>query len=89
MWLLDAIGYMTFYHKELATEENCDYLLSASHAWEKDTFLLWKLLLCLSAFSCEKSICFIRQFIDDCGPLGLQARRSLQIIQERMGKEKL
>ncbi len=27
--LLDAIGYMTFYHKELAAEGNCNYILSA------------------------------------------------------------
>ena len=57
---LDAIGFMAFYHPDVASPQICDSLLQLAEKWKKDSLILWKLLLCMSAFTCEKSEAFVQ-----------------------------
>lgn len=78
--VLDAIGYMVFYHRELATEDICKQLIVTVSMYKENEVLLWKLILCLSAFSCDESIQFLSQYKDDSTILGLEATRSLKLL---------
>lgn len=74
---LDAVGWMAFYHPALATPEACGAVLAAVRRQPEDTVLLWKALLCLSAFPCPQGEAFLRQYAAAPGVLGQEARRSL------------
>mgnify|MGYP001029041762 FL=1 len=80
---LDAIGFMAFYHPDVASPQICDSLLQLAEKWKKDSLILWKLLLCMSAFSCEKSEAFVQAYAEKNGILKKQAERSRKIIEER------
>ncbi len=80
---LDAIGYMVFYKPMLATKENCEQIVSLLVRYEGNQFLLWKILICLSAFPCEESKIILTMFAEEQSILGLEAQRSLNIIKLR------
>ena len=80
---LDAIGFMAFYHPDIASPQICDSLLQLAEKWKKDSLILWKLLLCMSAFTCEKSEAFVQAYAEKNGILKIQAERSRKIIEER------
>lgn len=48
--LIDAIGYMAFYHPALATTENYQWLLKIKKAHSNEPLIQWKFLICFSAF---------------------------------------
>lgn len=54
--LIDAIGYMAFYHPSLATTENYQRLLKIKNAYIKDPLIQWKFLICFSAFPQSKEL---------------------------------
>lgn len=80
---LDAIGYMAFYNPILATSEHCKYVISLSTQYETDLIVLWKMILCLSAFSCKESKDFLLEFEKEQTILGMEAKRSLRILENR------
>lgn len=80
---LDAFGYMVFYNPVLATTKNCQLLLSLAKQEEGDLLQLWKIILCLSAFLCVESKEFLLQFASESTILGLEAKRSLGILEKR------
>ena len=80
---LDGIGYMVFYHPVLATEANCRNVIMTASRYEGNQLILWKILLCLSAFSNKESIEFLHRFEKEESILGQEARRSLKILKAK------
>lgn len=80
--ILDSIGYMVFYHPELAIEENCRAILTLAGQHEENLLILWKCILCLSAFPCEESVTFLLTYAQDQTLLGKESCRSLRILEK-------
>lgn len=80
---LDAVGYLAFYHRELDTEENGRKVISVSDRLGDNPMIQWKLILCLSAFSCWESRSYLSRFAGEASILGEEARRSLHILESR------
>lgn len=76
--VLDAIGYMVFYHSDLATEKNCEKIISLAAKYASNSVVLWKIILCLSAFPCKESKEMLLRYINHESTLGFEARRSLK-----------
>lgn len=53
--VLDAIGFMVFYHPNLANIENASHIYTIFTQYPEDSLLVWKALLCLSAFPLSTS----------------------------------
>lgn len=72
--LIDAIGYMAFYHPEVATTENFHQFLEIQKRYRDKPLIQWKLLICFSAF--PQSVDFLlqeKQFVSE-------AQRSLKLL---------
>lgn len=82
---LDGIGYMVFYNPVLATKENCSNVIMTVSRYEGNQLILWKILLCLSAFSNKESIEYLHRFEKEESILGQEARRSLKILKAKQG----
>jgi hypothetical protein len=54
--LTDAIGYMAFYNKELATEEAFLPILQTYEKYISDELIVWKISLCCSGFPLKESV---------------------------------
>lgn len=54
--LIDALGFMAFYHPSVATEAHYQRLLSIKHTHRKDALIPWKMLICFSAFPQSKAV---------------------------------
>lgn len=74
---LDAIGFMAFYHSEVATPQNAELLLTLKMRYLNDDLILWKMVRCLSAFPCEESRKALFGFLNFPSVIGMEARRSL------------
>jgi hypothetical protein len=81
--VLDAVGYMVFYNHVLATKENCENIISIFSRQEGHQVIRWKTILCLSAFWCKESKDFLAEFANEQSIFGLEARRSLTIMEKR------
>lgn len=72
--LIDAIGYMAFYHQNLATAENYQALLQMKDTYRQEPLIQWKLLICFSAFpQSEELLLMEEQFT-------AEAQRSLNLL---------
>lgn len=81
--VIDAIGFLVFYHQELATIETLNYLIDVMNIYSNNDVVVWKCVLCLSAFPVQKSI-DILNFITDKGDNNIiidEALRSLNLIR--------
>lgn len=83
--ILDAIGYMVFYNPILATSENCNNIIFLALQHKTNPIILWKAILSLSAFPCKESKEFLLSFAEDKSILGMEASRSLGILEYRDG----
>jgi hypothetical protein len=54
--VIDSIGYMIFYHKELATLDNLNRLIHLINYYPTQEVIVWKCVICLSAFPLKE--CF-------------------------------
>jgi len=81
---LDAFGYMIFYNPILADGKNCKFLIELGKCYENEPILLWKVILCMSAFSQNESIDFLQHFVNDQSILGMEAKRSLNILAKNL-----
>lgn len=61
--LLDAIGFMVFYHQELADCQTMNIIHEIIKKKEKNQLIVWKAVLCLSAFPFPKNKEFLENFI--------------------------
>lgn len=80
--LIDAIGFMAFYHPELVNEETARKLITLLNQ-TADEVLIWKILLCFSAFPLVQIEEILRFYVQTEGLLADEAMRSLHLIKER------
>ena len=81
--LLDAIGFIAFYNNQLAIESTADKIIDCLCKHKDDDLIVWKVVLCLSAFSMDKSVKLLEEFSVQDGIIGEEARRSLLLIKQR------
>lgn len=81
--VLDAIGFMVFYNPALATCENIRPVLALLESYADNPLIEWKVILCLSSFPITESKTVLLQYAGKEGTLGLEAQRSLNIIEMR------
>jgi len=77
---LDAIGYMVFYNPELSTVQNAKPIYDIIKNYSDNPLLIWKSILCLSAFPLKESSIILENFLDQNNFLTKEARRSLNFI---------
>lgn len=88
--VLDALGFMVFYHKELANEENQNIIYSTMQKYRHDDIIVWKCILCLSAFPSEETKKILEEYSKQKNGLIVnhifvkEAKRSLQLGQMRL-----
>lgn len=80
---LDAIGYMAFYHSQLATHQNAEEILSVIKKQMENKLILWKAMMSLSAFRLEECREVLLKFAEDNTVIGLEARRSLELTKRK------
>lgn len=80
--VLDAIGFMVFYHPELANEENVKAIYQIFNDYSSNSLLIWKALTCLSAFPLPNTYQILEKYSKETTVLGAEARRSLQLISK-------
>ena len=83
--VLDAIGFMVFYNENLATSENVMPILSLVENYTDNHMILWKVVLCLSAFPLTESKKVLLKYADKKDVIGVEAQRSLRLLEQRKG----
>jgi hypothetical protein len=81
--VLDAVGYMAFNNKNLATSENVAPILSLIKKHKDNSLVVWKALLCLSVFPLDESKKVLLQYSNRTDLIGLEAQRSLALIEKK------
>lgn len=85
--VLDAIGFMAFYHKELSSEVNQNIIYSTMQRYHQDDIIVWKCILCLSAFPSDETKNILEEYAKQKNGLTAdhifvkEAKRSLQLVQ--------
>ena len=72
--LIDAIGYMAFYHPSLATAQNYQRLLRIKNSYGNNPLIQWKCLICFSAFPQSKDL------LAQEDQFSMEAQRSLSLL---------
>lgn len=83
--VLDAIGFLVFYNKFLATSENAAVILSLLKIYEDNLMIIWKIMLCLSAFPLHESRKVLMEYAQRADMIGKEVQRSLYIWKVRNG----
>lgn len=83
---LDAVGYMAFYNPSVATLTSAQVIFDVMNRWSDNELLLWKAVLCLSAFPLQESKHMLNKFAHADTVLGREAARSLKLLESRHGK---
>lgn len=79
--VLDAIGFMVFYHPTLATLIHARYIYQIFKKYKEDDVLIWKALLCLSAFPLLQTVEILQDYSNHpIKILQMEAKRSLQYM---------
>lgn len=78
--VLDAIGFMVFYNKELAIKQNAEMIYQTMACYTSNPLIVYKCILCLSAFPLPESIAILEKMAQYNDILGEEARRSLKLI---------
>lgn len=87
---VDAIGFLVFYQKELATLEHAEYIYQCMVNYKDNQIIYWKCIECLSAFPYKKTIDLLESIIKNTASASLlhkEAERSLALIERRMGHD--
>lgn len=84
--LLDAIGYMIFYHPELATSIHFNNIKLTYDRFVKDELIVWKTTRCCSAFPIEQSEKLLLSIKEAATHQTIieEAERSLRFIYKRI-----
>lgn len=80
--VLDAIGFLTFYHSKLATQENAMRIIDIMKQYGEKEVIVWKSVLCLSAFPFGVSVEALEE-IKEQYPKGVimeEADKSLKLL---------
>ena len=81
---IDAIGWMVFYHQELATAKNYQTVIQLFERYHDNELMKWKLIICLSAFN--QSEAFLKQLDFQNPVVQAEIERSLSLINKRKSK---
>lgn len=84
MEVLDAIGFLVFYNREAATADCLDLVIDTIHRYKNNDVIVWKGILCLSAFPFEKSIAILELFAQT-GEKALfreEAKRAIRVMRK-------
>lgn len=81
--IIDAVGWQIFYHQELAIEKNYQVILDTIKRYQNNEFMLWKLIICLSAFNQAESL--LKQWQSDNFVIKQEIERSIGLINKRKG----
>lgn len=80
---LDAAGFMAFYHPALATRENAERIVHLLHSHSGSKIIVWKVLLCLSAFPVAEAVQVLEGYAVRDDIFGEEAQRSLRLIKRK------
>lgn len=81
---IDAIGWMVFYHQELATAKNYQTVIQSFERYHDNELMKWKLIICLSAFN--QSEAFLKQLDFQNPVVQAEIERGLSLINKRKSK---
>ena len=81
---IDAIGWMVFYHQELATAKNYQTVIQSFERYHDNELMKWKLIICLSSFN--QSEAFLKQLDFQNPVVQAEIERSLSLINKRKSK---
>ena len=81
---IDAIGWMVFYHQELATAKNYQTVIQSFERYHDNELMKWKLIICLSSFNQSKA--FLKQLDFQNPVVQAEIERSLSLINKRKSK---
>ena len=76
--ILDAVGFMAFYHPELSTPEHAKVVFAMMERYPSHELLLWKAIQCLCAFPLQKTERLLQKFAAQNNLLGEEAKSSLK-----------
>lgn len=86
--VLDAIGFMIFYNRQLANLKVFESILGLLKAYTDDYIIVWKSVMCFSAFSYKKSIDTLKEIkrthVNQI--IKAEAERSIKLIINRKGE---
>ena len=84
--LLDAIGFLVFHHKSLATRENFAHLFNFYKQYWENELLVWKITICCSAFPLKESLELLEEISTTFSHRTIQAdiERSRALILREM-----
>lgn len=77
--VIDAIGFMVFYHQELSSIQNLKYMTDLIDLYSSNEMIVWKATICLSAFTLNESINYLNALI---------TRYNQQIIKDEVVRSK-
>ena len=80
---LDAAGFMAFYHPALAVGENAERILHLLHSHSGSEIIVWKVLLCLSAFPVPEAVRVLEGYAVRDDIFGKEAQRSLHLVERK------
>ena len=80
---LDAAGFMAFYHPALADGENAERILHLLHSHSGSEIIVWKVLLCLSAFPVPEAVRVLEGYAVRDDIFGKEAQRSLHLVERK------
>lgn len=82
---IDAYGFMAFHHSELNTEENCNIIYNVIENNKNDDLVIWKCVLCLSAFPSTESAKLLKKIKEEhrYQVIRAEAVRSLKIVEDK------
>ena len=80
---LDPAGFMAFYHPALATGENAERILHLLHSHSGSEIIVWKVLLCLSAFPVPEAVRILEGYAVRDDIFGKEAQRSLHLVERK------
>ena len=81
--VLDAIGFLFFYHPDKVCLEAVEKILDVINRYSDKEIIVWKGIVCLSAFPCEKAVNYLRSISREHNNplLQMEAERSLRIMK--------
>lgn len=81
--VLDAIGFMIFYNRELASLKAFESIRGILKAYSDDYIIVWKSVMCFSAFSYKESIDILEEIKRTHGNqiIKAEAERSIKLIK--------
>lgn len=78
--VLDAVGFMAFYNCKLANKKTAKEIYKIIEKHKGNDLIIWKSILCLSAFPLPKSVELLTAFSHQTNIFGKEANRSLKLI---------